>query len=227
MTTRTTRTRIETAFVSATARMFKGLTKDLTGTADICTAVTDPTKLAVGPYLLPGEQVLFAFQSGKEEFVFTNEALITLEGENATTTRKLVERYEYRECPISRVQFETTGRVDRDCEIKLHIGGKEVSIDIARKEEDAVKVYYKALIALSREQEYRQRKWEMSNDSVAESAKAMKLSGLSLHEQATTSGNTMALINQANNVAAWMVNDFDRLNGRCYKDTINMAIQSA
>lgn len=130
--------------------MFKGLTKDLTGSADICNTAKDFGKLHAASYLLPGEDILFAFESAKEEFAFTNEALIMTVGENATTTRKLVQRATYRDCPISGVLFETTGRVDRDCEIKFHIGEFDVSIDIARKEEEFVKGFYKTLLLLAR-----------------------------------------------------------------------------
>ncbi|RLN51259.1 hypothetical protein BBJ29_005349 [Phytophthora kernoviae] len=132
--------------------MFKGLTKDLTGSADICTTATRFNKLHAAAYLLPEEDVLFAFESAKEEFAFTNEALIMTLGESATTTRKLVKRLTYRECPIDNVLFETTGRVDRDCEIKFRIGEHDVSIDIARKEEAYVKGFYKTLLLLEREQ---------------------------------------------------------------------------
>ncbi|GAB9469404.1 P-loop containing nucleoside triphosphate hydrolase [Globisporangium polare] len=91
------------------------------------------------------EEILFAFQSANEEFVFTDQALSTVCGENATTTRKLVLRYEYRENPLSKVQFETTGRVDRECEIKFQIGEYLIFIDIAKKEEELVKTHYKTL----------------------------------------------------------------------------------
>ncbi|RLN72409.1 hypothetical protein BBJ28_00027147, partial [Nothophytophthora sp. Chile5] len=62
--------------------MFKSLTKDLTGSADICTTAKHFDKLLAAAYLLPGEDVMFAFESAKEEFAFTNEALIVTLGES-------------------------------------------------------------------------------------------------------------------------------------------------
>lgn len=202
--------------------MFKGLTKDLTGTADICNAVTDFTKLHVHTYLLPdgeaGEEILFAFASAKEEFVFTNQALITVCGENATTTRKRIERFDFRDFLVTNVQFETTGRVDRDCEIKFTIGGdKEVSIDIAKKEEDAVKKYYKALVALGRAQEERVRNWKFAQDGLRSASQSLKL-------RTVEPADANWLAGQASQTLSWLTHDFERLNPRCYKSVIVKAL---
>jgi hypothetical protein len=192
--------------------MFKGLTKDLTGSADICTSVVKFDKLQAQHYLLPGETILFAFESSKEEFSFTNEALILVKGENATTTRKLVERFEYRDHLIQEVKFETTGRVDRDCEIKFQIGTTEISIDIARKEEDQVKIYYKALVLLSRKQKENRRNSALSKNSLEISSKAVK----------STTGITLQ--DQASKTLEWLQQDFEKFEPRCYKATIMNAL---
>jgi hypothetical protein len=208
--------------------MFKGLTKDLAGTADICNTVTDLRKVDANAYLLPGEQVLFAFQSAKEEFAFTNEALITVKGENATTTRKLVTRYGYREYQVSRVEFETTGRVDRDCEIKFRLGEhEEVSIDIAKKEEQAVKKYYKVLVALQREQQDRRRGMGFSRLAMERSAETLRLDGLHVSSAPSTSSsseNMGPLTSEASRVLQYLQQDFEQKNPRCYRATITAAL---
>ncbi|KAF1318057.1 P-loop containing nucleoside triphosphate hydrolase, partial [Globisporangium splendens] len=181
--------------------MFKGFTKDLAGTADICSAVTDFSKLHAQTYLVPDgdEQILFGFESGKEEFAFTNQALITVSGENATTTRKLIERFEYRDFAVTNVQFETTGRVDRDCEIKFTLGGeKRVSIDTAKKEEDAVKKYYK--------------------DGLQSASQSLRLGKLE-----PTDGED-GLVGHASQTLGWLTQDYERLNSRCYKSVIVNAL---
>ncbi|KAF1795831.1 Bacterial Pleckstrin homology domain [Phytophthora cactorum] len=178
------------AAVHKTSPPFK-TNQDLTGTADICNTAKDFGKLHANSYLLPGEDIMFAFESAKEEFAFTNEALIMTLGENATTTRKLVQRATYRDCPISDVLFETTGRVDRDCEIKFKIGEYAVSIDIARKEEEFVKGFYKTLLLLAREQ----KSPEKGLDEAADSLKIM-------------SGHD--LVSQASGAAAWLENAFNQ-----------------
>ncbi|KAL4158800.1 hypothetical protein PRNP1_004574 [Phytophthora ramorum] len=192
--------------------MFKGLTKDLTGSADICNTAKDVSKLHATSYLLPGEDILFAFESAKEEFAFTNEALIMTVGENATTTRKLVQRATYRDCSISDVLFETTGRVDRDCEIKFKIGEHDVSIDIARKEEEFVKGFYKTLLLLAREQHSRSRNWGQATKGLDEAADSLKI----------TAGHD--LVSQASGAAAWLENAFSERNPRCYRDVITTAM---
>ncbi|EGZ18271.1 hypothetical protein PHYSODRAFT_559231 [Phytophthora sojae] len=192
--------------------MFKGLTKDLTGSADICNTAKDFGKLHAASYLLPGEDILFAFESAKEEFAFTNEALIMTVGENATTTRKLVQRATYRDCPISGVLFETTGRVDRDCEIKFHIGEFDVSIDIARKEEEFVKGFYKTLLLLAREQKSRSRSWGQAEKGLDEAADSLKISA----------GHD--LVSQATSAAEWLENAFNQRNPRCYREVITGAM---
>jgi hypothetical protein len=194
--------------------MFKGFTKDLTGTADICNTVKgkDLSKLQAVSYLLPGEDILFAFESAKEEFAFTNEALIMTLGENATTTRKLVKRATYRDCPISDVKFETTGRVDRDCEIKFRIGEHDVSIDIARKEEEFVKGFYKTLLLLAREQKARFRNWGQAEKGLDEAADSLKI--MAGHD----------LVSQASGAAAWLESAFNQRNPRCYREVITSAM---
>lgn len=206
--------------------MFKSLTKDLTGTADICNTVTDLRKCLANDNLLPGEQILFSFLSAKEEFTFTNEAVFTIVGENATTTRKLISRFPYREYVINTVQFETTGRVDRDCEIKFYLGkDMEVSIDIAKKEEQAVKKYYKALLALQRGQEQRRRNWSLAVDSLQRSSEALRLDGLRLDESTSVDSGLGPLARQASLSLSWLQRDYDSLNGRCYRDAIVTALR--
>eukprot|EP00644_Phytophthora_capsici_P001166 jgi/Phyca11/537381/estExt2_fgenesh1_pg.C_PHYCAscaffold_860026 len=188
--------------------MFKGFTKDLTGSADICNTAKNLNKLQANAYLLPGEDIMFAFESPKEEFAFTNEALIMTLGENATTTRKLVERATYRDCLISDVKFETTGRVDRDCEIKFRIGEYDISIDIARKEEEFVKGFYKTLLLLEREQRSRSRSWGQAEKGLDEAADSLKI--MAGHD----------LVSQASGAAAWLENAFNERNPRCYRQVI-------
>ncbi|GAB9465490.1 hypothetical protein Gpo141_00002897 [Globisporangium polare] len=217
--------------------MLKGLTKDLTGTADICSIVSaDFSKLDASAYVLSAsasapaaphqkEEILFAFASAKEQFAFTNEALITVCGENATTTRKVVERIEYRDARIRNVQFETTGRVDRDCEIKFVIGDHDMSIDIAKKEENEAKRYYKALVALAREQGERSRRWDFAQNGLTNAAESLKLGDSTVGHEQRSSGR--GLVGQANQVLEWLSHDFERLNARCYKDVIVNALANA
>ncbi|KAL4145266.1 hypothetical protein PRNP1_012939 [Phytophthora ramorum] len=89
------------------ASLVKGLAGDLTGTADVCKIIADFSKCLASEYLLPNETIAFSMISTKEEFTFANMALIKLEGESATTTRKLVERYKCKSIALSHVKFES------------------------------------------------------------------------------------------------------------------------
>lgn len=50
----------------------------------------DFSKCQASEFLLPNEAITFSMVPTKEEFTFTSMALIKLEGENSTTTCKLV-----------------------------------------------------------------------------------------------------------------------------------------
>ncbi|KAF1772944.1 Nucleotide-binding alpha-beta plait domain [Phytophthora cactorum] len=111
----------------------------------------------------------------KEEFTFTNHALLKISSSNSTTTRKLTERFDYRNETITSVKFETAGLVDRDCEIKFKIGGKSVSIDVAKAEQADAQDFYKVLEMLSRRQIENNRAWEHGCLALKHSSEALYL----------------------------------------------------
>ncbi|KAG6949528.1 hypothetical protein JG687_00014804 [Phytophthora cactorum] len=194
-------------------RLVKGLAGDLTGSADVCKIVADFSKCLASEYLLPNETIAFSMVSVKEEFTFTNMALIVLEGENATTTRKFVERYDYKDSAIKHVKFESAGHVDRDCEIKFHIGGKSISIDIAKGEQTSAQGIYKVLELLSRAQVANERLWEISTLGMKHASEALYLtenSGQTLHKQ-------------SDEATAWLYEAYKRTHPHCYRDVIQTA----
>ncbi|TMW58312.1 hypothetical protein Poli38472_011900 [Pythium oligandrum] len=195
--------------------MLKGLASDISGKADICLPVRDLSKCLAVDYLVPGETIVFSLQSAKEEFTFTNEAVLFVEGSNATTTRKLVTRYRYKSNVISKVAFESAGRVDRDCEIKFKIGDTSISIDVARAEDATAQLYYKVLELLSRAQLANVRNWDFCKTALKHSAEALRLT-----EQ---SGQT--LTRQSDEVVAWMQRQYAHYNPECYRDVINNAFE--
>ncbi|RLN93535.1 hypothetical protein BBJ28_00021292, partial [Nothophytophthora sp. Chile5] len=140
--------------------MLKGLAGDLSGAGDVCYVMRDFSHCLALQYLLPSENIMFSLQSTKEEFTFTNHALLKIAGSSSTTTRKLTERYDYRNETIKQVRFETAGLVDRDCEIKFRMGSKDVSIDVAKAEQADAQDFYKVLELLSRQQIANEHAWE-------------------------------------------------------------------
>ncbi|GMF43352.1 unnamed protein product [Phytophthora fragariaefolia] len=195
------------------ASLVKGLAGDLTGSADVCKILGDFSKCQASEYLLPNETIAFSMVSCKEEFTFTNMALITLEGESATTTRKLVERYEYKHDKISNVKFESAGHVDRDCEIKFHIGSKSISIDIARGEQASAQGIYKVLELLGRAQVANDHLWEISTLGMKHASEALRL----------TENSGQTLTKQSDEATTWLHEAYKRTHPHCYRDVIQAA----
>ncbi|EEY67069.1 uncharacterized protein PITG_17668 [Phytophthora infestans T30-4] len=195
------------------ASLVKGLAGDLTGSADVCKIVADFSKCLASEYLLPNETIAFSMVSVKEEFTFTNMALILLEGENATTTRKLIERYDYKDSTIQHVKFESAGHVDRDCEIKFHIGAKSISIDIAKGEQTSAQGIYKVLELLSRAQVANERLWEISTLGIKHASEALYL----------TENSGQTLQKQSDEATAWLYGAYKRTHPHCYREVIRSA----
>lgn len=195
------------------AFLVKGLASNMTGSADVCEIVTDFSKCLASKYLLPNETIAFSMVSVKKEFTFTNMALIMLEGENATTTRKLIERYTYKDNVVSHVKFESAGHVDRDCEIKFHIGSKSVSIDIARGDQTAAIGIYKGLELLSCAQAANERLWEISTLGIKHACEALHL----------TENSGQTLTKQSDEATSWLYDAYKRTHPHCYRDVIQSA----
>ncbi|GAB9465492.1 Bacterial ph-like domain [Globisporangium polare] len=195
--------------------MLKGLTSDLTGTADITRPLKSFESALGAQYILPNEKIMFSLQSSKEEFTFTNHALLRIQGSSATTTRKLVTRFDYKHHTVDHVKFETAGRVDRDVEIKFRIGGESVSIDIAKDEEVVVRDYYKVLELLSRAQKKNERTWDLAKLALKSSSEALYL----------TEGSGQTLPRQSEEALTWLEDVFERTHPHCYRDVIHMAFE--
>jgi len=96
-----------------------------------------------------GEKIYFIIKSRKDEYCFTNLALIHLDGDSAVSKKRMLKRYSYAKHEISNVYLETAGTVDMDVEIKFTIGNVPFSIDVDKKQIEAVKDLYKSLIKIA------------------------------------------------------------------------------
>jgi hypothetical protein len=136
--------------------MFKGALSDLKGTSDICKCIPKEGFNAepVMEFLLPGEIPYILLKSKQEEHIFTNLGYLVFHGENATTTRRMMQRFDYFEHKIQNVLYETAGMgmTDRDVELKFQVGTKAVSIDIWKNEAQIAIKYYKSLVTLAHHQ---------------------------------------------------------------------------
>ncbi|KAF4316296.1 hypothetical protein BBO99_00002174 [Phytophthora kernoviae] len=195
----------------------KGLAADIAGTTDICKVVADLSDTWAASYLLPEEEILYSLQSVRQEFSFTNRALIKVTAETSTTTKKLVERLEYKNHRIEDVRFQSTGVVDRDCELKLKVGSESFSIDITRDQEVEVKGFYKALVLLGHQQEENEQQWELARQAVSTAADTVKISGTGRE----------SLNQQSDDTLAWMQAQYTRTHPHSYKEIVVSTLDAA
>lgn len=124
------------------------------GTSDDCTIVPRERirqESAYNQYLVPSETPYILLKSTKREFFFTSHAYYMIQGEAAVGTKRMIHRFEYADYPISNVHFETAGMgvTDFDCEIKFHVAGQFISIDVKKSETDKAAVIFRTLCDLA------------------------------------------------------------------------------
>ena len=123
----------------------------------------DYDKVDADDYLFDedNEKIFFLIKSKKDEYCFTNLALIHVDGDSAVSSKRSIRRYEYSSKAIGDVIIETAGTLDMDIELKFTIGDTEFSIDVRKNFIDQLKDIYKALITIGR----MQRRDEVSRDN--------------------------------------------------------------
>ncbi|GAB2513206.1 PH domain-containing protein [Lysobacter humi (ex Lee et al. 2017)] len=136
--------------------MFKKLAAEALGVSDIGIIVSpaDYGKVDADDYLFheDGERIFFLIKSKKDEYCFTNLALIHVDGDSAVSSKRTIRRYEYANQRVHWASIETAGTIDMDVELKFAIGDVVLSIDVRKSFIDQVKDIYKALIAIGRQQ---------------------------------------------------------------------------
>ncbi|MCC7249125.1 MAG: PH domain-containing protein [Lysobacter sp.] len=136
--------------------MFKKFAAEALGISDIGVIVSpaDYDKVDADDYLFheDGEKIFFLIKSKKDEYCFTNLALIHVDGDSAVSSKRMIKRYEYAAQRIGYVAIETAGTLDMDIELKFAIGEAGFSIDVKKSHIEQVKDIYKALIAIGKQQ---------------------------------------------------------------------------
>lgn len=140
-----------------------------------------------------------------------------MSAETSTTTRKLVERYEYKNHRVENVKFESTGVVDRDCELQFKVGETKFKIDIERGKEEEVKGFYKALVLLGHKQEENELEWELAKQAVTTAKDTVRLS----------EAGRQSLNQQSDETLGWMRAQYERTHPHCYKDVTKGALDAA
>ena len=136
--------------------MFKKLAADALGISDIGVIVgpEDYSKVDADDYLFSedGEQIFFLIKSKKDEYCFTNLALIHVDGDSAVSSKRSIKRYDYASHQIANVTIETAGTLDRDIELKFTLDDTRFSIDVKKSFIEQLKDIYKALISIGKQQ---------------------------------------------------------------------------
>ena len=99
-----------------------------------------------------GERIFFLIKSKKDEYCFTNLALIHVDGDSAVSSKRVIRRYEYASQRVHWASIETAGTLDMDVELKFTIGGTVFRIDVRKSHIEPLKDIYKALIAIGKQQ---------------------------------------------------------------------------
>lgn len=133
--------------------MFGKMAADLLGISDIGSVIKPENydKVDCDDYVMheDNEKIFFLIKSKTDEYCFTNQAFIHLDGTSAVSKKRTLRRYSYSSYTISDVSLETAGTVDLDLEIKFNLGSSAYSIDVHKKHMEEVKDLYKALVKIS------------------------------------------------------------------------------
>jgi hypothetical protein len=136
--------------------MFKKLAAEALGISDIGVIVgpADYNKVDADDYLFSedGEQIFFLIKSKKDEYCFTNLALIHVDGDSAVSSKRSIKRYDYASYQVSGVSIETAGTLDLDIELKFNLDDTRFSIDVKKTFIEQLKDIYKALISIGKQQ---------------------------------------------------------------------------
>lgn len=133
--------------------MFGKIASEALGLSDIGRVIKkeDYNKVESDDYIITenGEKIYFLIKSKKDEYCFTNFALIHLDGDSAISKKRLLKRYDYSKNDIKHVLLETAGTIDLDVELKFYIGDVKFSIDCHKENLEQIKDIYKTLIEIS------------------------------------------------------------------------------
>ncbi|MBP1949252.1 PH domain-containing protein [Virgibacillus litoralis] len=158
--------------------MFKKLASDALGLSDIGRIIgpEDYDKTDADDYVRheDDEKIYFLIKTKADEYCFTNLALIHVNGENAASSKRTLNRYPYSQYKISDVSLETAGKIDLDIEIKFTLGKEPLSIDVHKDEIDKLKDLYKALLFIAETTHENAIITEMAGESLAKAVTVLQ-----------------------------------------------------
>ncbi|HYW30240.1 MAG TPA: PH domain-containing protein [Gemmatimonas sp.] len=136
--------------------MFKKFAAEAFGLSDIGVIVppADYNKVDADDYLFheDKERIFFLIKSKKDEYCFTNLALVHVDGDSAVSSKRSIRRYPWGTSAVHGVSIETAGTIDLDIELKFNIGDVKLSIDVRKSFIEPLKDIYKALTSIGHQQ---------------------------------------------------------------------------
>ena len=163
--------------------MFKRIASDALGLSDIGIIVEpeDYDKVESDDFIMheEKEKIFFLIKSKADEYCFTNQALIHVDGTSAVSKKRTLKRWDYSKHSIQNVVLETAGTVDLDIEIKFTIGSHPYSIDVGKKYMKQLRNLYKALVRISLIQEKNDRYLKYAENSLEIASKSVNRSSSS------------------------------------------------
>ena len=160
--------------------MFKKAAADLLGLSDIGSIIKpeDYDKVDADDYVMneEGEKIFFLIKSKTDEYCFTNQALIHLDGTSAMSKKRLLKRSDYSTHRFSGVHLETAGTVDLDVEIKFILGDQSYSIDVDKNQIEELKDLYKTLLKIAAIQHENREFFNYANESIKAAVNSMNRS---------------------------------------------------
>ncbi|TCS96737.1 PH domain-containing protein [Hazenella coriacea] len=204
--------------------MFGKVAADVLGLSDIGSVIkpVDYDKVDVDDYVLheDGEKIYFLIKSKSDEYCFTNQAFIHLDGQSATSKKRTLYRYDYFAHQISNVSLETAGNIDLDVEIKFTLGSTHFSIDVHKKHLEELKDLYKALLKIGQ--------IARDNSTVLEFAKqSLQMASSTLSRNHSAEVNLVTEFKGINEVAFnWLLENQKKYNIRDFGHVFELYINN-
>jgi hypothetical protein len=196
--------------------MFKKLASETLGLSDIGKIIspTDYDKVDADDYLFheDGERIFFLIKSKKDEYCFTNFALIHVDGDSAISSKRIVKRYEYASHKISQVLIETAGNIDLDVELKFTLDIRlAFSIDVSKNCLESLKDIYKVLISIGKLQHHQEIARENAAQCFGVMASMYKISAIESEDTIVKHYNAMLLNYNATVLERYTKRDFSNI----------------
>lgn len=196
--------------------MFKKLASETLGLSDIGKIIlpTDYDKVDADDYLFheDKEKIFFLIKSQKDEYCFTNFALIHVDGDSAISSKRTVKRYEYASHKISQVLIETGGTVDLDIELKFTLDEHlAFSIDVNKSCLESLKDIYKVLISIGKLQHQQEIARNNATQCLEVLASMYKISAIESEDMIVKHYNAMLLNYNATILERYTKRDFSNI----------------